>query len=141
MKVIGQTHNRNLVKLLGYCHEGTNRLLVYQYMTNGSLAGFLFGFGTKPTWEERIGIVLNITKGILYLHEEFFLDGELDKLVEDEDAEKVEVEKMMKLGLWCIQEEPYVHSPMKKVCLMLEGTIEIPLRPNPTSSVSIVHSG
>ncbi|GMN51239.1 hypothetical protein TIFTF001_020382 [Ficus carica] len=209
MKVIGQAHSRNLVKLLGYCHEGTNRLLVYEYMTNGSLAGFLFGFGTKPTWEERIGIVLNITKGILYLHEEcetqiihcdikpenilmdeqnctkiadfglakllmpdqtrtytgfrgtrgmlqkecrngcsqrqsdscqldlsVFLDGELDKLVEDEDAEKIEVVKMMKLGLWCIQEELYVRPSMKKVCLMLEGTIEIPLRPNPTSSVS-----
>ncbi|GMN72380.1 hypothetical protein TIFTF001_053546, partial [Ficus carica] len=70
MKVIGKTHHRNLVKLLGYCHEGTNRLLVYEYMTNGSLAGFLFRSGTKPTWEERIGIVLNIAKGILYLHEE-----------------------------------------------------------------------
>ena len=70
MKVIGKTHHRNLVKLLGYCHEGTNRFLVYEYMTNGSLAGFLFRSGTKPTWEERIGIVLNIAKGILYLHEE-----------------------------------------------------------------------
>ncbi|GMN51236.1 hypothetical protein TIFTF001_020384 [Ficus carica] len=67
-----------------------------------------------------------------------FLDGELDQLVEDEDAEKSKAEKMTKLGLWCIQEEPSVHPSMKKVCLMLEGTIEIPPPPNPTSSVSIV---
>ncbi|GMN75318.1 hypothetical protein TIFTF001_056763 [Ficus carica] len=70
-----------------------------------------------------------------------FLDGELDKLVEDEDDEKIEVEKMMKLGLWCIQEESSVRPSMKKVCLMLEGTIEIPPPPNPTSSVSIVQIG
>ncbi|KAB1223472.1 G-type lectin S-receptor-like serine/threonine-protein kinase RLK1 [Morella rubra] len=37
MKVIGRTHHRNLVRLLGYCHDGIQRLLVYEYMSNGSL--------------------------------------------------------------------------------------------------------
>uniref|UniRef100_A0A803NJ28 Receptor-like serine/threonine-protein kinase n=1 Tax=Cannabis sativa TaxID=3483 RepID=A0A803NJ28_CANSA len=71
MTVIGKTHHRNLVKLHGYCHEGSNRLLVYEYMKNGSLADFLFNSKTrKPNWEERIGIALDIAKGIVYLHEE-----------------------------------------------------------------------
>ncbi|XP_065634352.1 G-type lectin S-receptor-like serine/threonine-protein kinase LECRK1 [Quercus suber] len=34
MKVIGRTHHKNLVQLLGYCHDGPNRLLVYEYMRN-----------------------------------------------------------------------------------------------------------
>ncbi|WKA01348.1 hypothetical protein VitviT2T_019631 [Vitis vinifera] len=39
--VIGQTHHRNLVGLLGYCDQGVHRLLVYEHMNNGSLADFL----------------------------------------------------------------------------------------------------
>lgn len=66
-----------------------------------------------------------------------FMNGQLEKLVEeDEDdlVEKSEVEKMVKLGLWCIQEEPSLRPSMKKVCLMLEGIIDIPAPPNPISS-------
>ncbi|XP_073110762.1 G-type lectin S-receptor-like serine/threonine-protein kinase LECRK4 [Elaeis guineensis] len=39
MKAIGRTHHRNLVQLLGYCNEGQHRLLVYEFMTNGSWQG------------------------------------------------------------------------------------------------------
>lgn len=42
IKAIGRRHQNNLVRLLGYSHNGTNRPLVYKYMSNGSLAGFLF---------------------------------------------------------------------------------------------------
>ncbi|KAF8411656.1 hypothetical protein HHK36_004214 [Tetracentron sinense] len=70
MKVIGRTHHRNLVRLLGYCQDGPNRLLVYEYMSNGSLADFLFRPERHPSWDERVGIALNIARGILYLHEE-----------------------------------------------------------------------
>ncbi|KAL6328577.1 hypothetical protein AAG906_038772 [Vitis piasezkii] len=38
--VIGRTHHRNLVSLLGYCDQGVHRLLVYEYMNNGSLADY-----------------------------------------------------------------------------------------------------
>ncbi|KAB1223470.1 G-type lectin S-receptor-like serine/threonine-protein kinase RLK1 [Morella rubra] len=69
MKVIRRTHHRNLVRLLGYCNGGPNRLLVYEYMVNGSLAYVLF---TQEilTWNERMRIARNIARGILYLHEE-----------------------------------------------------------------------
>jgi hypothetical protein len=39
---IGRTSHRNLVRLLGFCHEGSHRLRVYEYMSNGSLANLLF---------------------------------------------------------------------------------------------------
>ncbi|XP_026408801.1 G-type lectin S-receptor-like serine/threonine-protein kinase LECRK4 [Papaver somniferum] len=70
MRAISRTHHRNLVQLLGYCHEGTNRLLVYEYMVNGSLADFLFKCKERPSWNVRVEIALSVARGILYLHEE-----------------------------------------------------------------------
>ncbi|KAI3441037.1 ANK_REP_REGION domain-containing protein [Psidium guajava] len=71
VEVIGRTHHRNLVRLLGYCLEGTNRLLVYEYMSNGSLANVLFDSSeSRPSWDERMDIARDIARGVLYLHEE-----------------------------------------------------------------------
>ncbi|MCD7449943.1 hypothetical protein HAX54_002468 [Datura stramonium] len=70
MKIIGRTHHRNLVRLLGYCLDGSRRLLVYEYMSNGSLAGVLFTPEKQPVWEERCGIARDIARGLVYLHDE-----------------------------------------------------------------------
>lgn len=69
VNVIGQTHHKNLVRLLGFCDESPNRLLVYEFLSNGTLADFLFG-DLKPCWERRIQIAMGIGRGLLYLHEE-----------------------------------------------------------------------
>ncbi|XP_062083915.1 G-type lectin S-receptor-like serine/threonine-protein kinase RLK1 [Humulus lupulus] len=69
VSVIAQTHHKNLVRLLGYCDDGQNRLLVYEYLQNGTLAKFVFG-DSKPSWKQRARIALDIAKGLLYLHEE-----------------------------------------------------------------------
>ncbi|RYR20491.1 hypothetical protein Ahy_B03g065648 isoform A [Arachis hypogaea] len=70
VRAIGKTHHRNLVRLLGFCAEGPKRLLVYEYMSNGSLGKLLFGDERLPDWDERVRIALDIARGILYLHEE-----------------------------------------------------------------------
>ncbi|KAL6343623.1 hypothetical protein AAG906_024988 [Vitis piasezkii] len=70
LRVIGQTHHKNLVKLLGFCDEQSHRLLVYELMTNGTLSGFLFSEGEKPCWDHRAQIVLAIARGLSYLHDE-----------------------------------------------------------------------
>ncbi|KAK9992603.1 hypothetical protein SO802_027588 [Lithocarpus litseifolius] len=70
VQVIGLTHHRNLVWLLGYCNENNHRLLVYELMQNGTLSNFLFGEGERPSWESRAQIALGIGRGLLYLHEE-----------------------------------------------------------------------
>ncbi|KAK9224457.1 hypothetical protein WN943_009490 [Citrus x changshan-huyou] len=67
--VIGQTHHKNLVRLLGFCDEGQNRLLVYEFLNNGTLASFLFG-NLKPSWNLRTNIAFQIARGLLYLHED-----------------------------------------------------------------------
>ena len=232
MRAIGRTHHRNLVRLIGYCTENSRRLLVYEYMSNGSLANLLFNAGTRPDWEERVRIALDVARGILYLHEECeapiihcdikpqnilmdkfwnakisdfglakllmpdqtrtftgvrgtrgylasewqrntpisvkadiysygivlleivccrknleiqvkkpeeivlsnwvyqcMVSGELDKLVGGEEADKQTLERMVKVGLWCIQDEPALRPSMKSVVLILEGIIDIVIPP------------
>uniref|UniRef100_A0A1D1ZKY8 Receptor-like serine/threonine-protein kinase n=1 Tax=Anthurium amnicola TaxID=1678845 RepID=A0A1D1ZKY8_9ARAE len=247
VKVIGQTHHRNLVGLLGFCNEGPHRLLVYEYMRNGSLAGYLFGgVGERPGWEQRVQIADGVARGLVYLHEEcgsqiihcdikpqnVLLDGdltarisdfglakllgksqtrtntairgtkgyvapewfrnvpvtskvdvysfgvvlleivccrrnvpvpaadpsgddpiltdwaydcyrygELSALVGEDDeamADRVRLGRLVTVALWCVQEEPSVRPSMKEVCQMLEGTVDVPVPPDPTSSINPV---
>uniref|UniRef100_M0ZXP2 non-specific serine/threonine protein kinase n=1 Tax=Solanum tuberosum TaxID=4113 RepID=M0ZXP2_SOLTU len=201
IKIIGKTHHRNLVRLLGYCLDGSRRLLVYEYMTNGSLADVLFTPEKQPTWEESsvakisdfgmakllkkdqtrtytgirgtrgyvapewhrnlpvsvkadvysFGVVLlelicrrkcvdmnlDENEAILeYWVYNCFDAGELDKLVRDEEVDRRQFERMVKISIWCIQEEPSLRPSMKKVLLMMEGTVEIPVPPSPSSFLS-----
>ncbi|KAM5577597.1 hypothetical protein ABKV19_008108 [Rosa sericea] len=51
---IGRTHHRNLIQLLGFCIEGSRKLLVYEYMSNGSLADLIFkAKSVHSSWKER----------------------------------------------------------------------------------------
>uniref|UniRef100_A0ACD5YZD4 Uncharacterized protein n=1 Tax=Avena sativa TaxID=4498 RepID=A0ACD5YZD4_AVESA len=69
VQTIGQTFHKNLVRLLGFCNEGTDRLLVYEFMPSGSLNEFLFS-DTQPHWSLRVQVALGVARGLLYLHEE-----------------------------------------------------------------------
>uniref|UniRef100_A0A5B7ABP7 Receptor-like serine/threonine-protein kinase n=1 Tax=Davidia involucrata TaxID=16924 RepID=A0A5B7ABP7_DAVIN len=69
VRAIGKTHHKNLVDLFGYCHEGPHRLLVYEFMSNGSLADFL-SRSPRPDWNQRAQVAMGIARGLVYLHEE-----------------------------------------------------------------------
>ncbi|TKY54861.1 G-type lectin S-receptor serine/threonine-protein kinase RLK1 [Spatholobus suberectus] len=240
MRAIGKTHHRNLVRLLGFCAEGSKRLLVYEYMPNGSLGNLIFGAHSqsRPEWDERVRIAVEIARGILYLHEECeapiihcdikpqnilmdefwtaklsdfglakllmpdqtgtftrargtrgyvapewnknipisvkadvysygivlleilccrrnievrvsepevvllsnwaykcFVAGQLNKLFLREAVDKTVVENMVKVALWCIQDEPVLRPTMKSVVLMLEGIADIAVPPCPNSQI------
>ncbi|KAL9459409.1 hypothetical protein AB3S75_002750 [Citrus x aurantiifolia] len=240
MHAIGRTHHKNLVRLLGYCTEDSKRLLVYEYMRNGSLADVLFqGNERAPAWKERVRIALDVARGLLYLHDECeapiihcdikpqnilmdefwtpkisdfglakllmpdqtrtftlvrgtrgymapewykntpisvkadvfsygvvlleiacfrrnmeidpskpeeivlinwayrcFIDRELNRLVRGEEVDKKTLENMIKVGLWCVQDEPALRPSMKSVVMMLEGISDIATPPCPTASSS-----
>ncbi|KAI6691927.1 hypothetical protein NL676_019637 [Syzygium grande] len=65
-----------------------------------------------------------------------FQAGELAKLVDSEEVETKQLERVVKIGLWCVLEEPSLRPSMRKVLLMLEGTVDIPVPPSPTSFLS-----
>ncbi|XP_022991795.1 L-type lectin-domain containing receptor kinase IX.1-like [Cucurbita maxima] len=71
VKIISRLRHRNLVQLLGWCHERGDFLLVYEFMPNGSLDTHLFKGKTMLTWEVRYKIAVGLASSLLYLHEEW----------------------------------------------------------------------
>ena len=238
---IGHTNHKNLVKLIGFCNEDQHRLLVYEFMSNGSLASLLFG-PSRPSWHRRMKIALETARGLFYLHEECrtqiihcdikpqnillddsftarisdfglakilktnqtrtatqirgtkgyvapewfrnvpvsvkvdiysygivlleliccrksfeaeaeddnqmiladwvydcYKDEKLDLLVGNDDEARSDMKRVKKyvmIAMWCIQEEPSLRPTMKKVTQMLEGSIEVPIPPDPYSFIS-----
>ncbi|KAI3798744.1 hypothetical protein L1987_34022 [Smallanthus sonchifolius] len=72
VKLISNVHHRNLLRLLGWSSEGSNLLLVLEYMPNGSLDRFLWGprRGTL-NWKQRYDIIFGVARGLAHLHNEF----------------------------------------------------------------------
>lgn len=68
--MIGRVHHMNLVRMFGFCAEGHHRLLVYEYVENGSLDKYLFTESECLGWKERFAIAVGTAKGLAYLHEE-----------------------------------------------------------------------
>ncbi|KAF5737903.1 receptor protein kinase TMK1 [Tripterygium wilfordii] len=70
--VLTKVRHRHLVALLGYCLDGNERLLVYEYMPQGTLSRHLFNWveeGLKPLeWTKRLTIALDVARGVEYLH-------------------------------------------------------------------------
>ncbi|KAL1567327.1 non-specific serine/threonine protein kinase [Salvia divinorum] len=70
VEVISRLQHRNLVRLLGCCVESEEKLLVYEYMPNGSLDAYLFGSHINKilSWKISKVIIEGICRGLLYLH-------------------------------------------------------------------------
>ncbi|XP_010906943.1 probable serine/threonine-protein kinase PBL3 isoform X1 [Elaeis guineensis] len=66
---LGELRHENLVKLIGYCSESDNKLLVYEYMQRGSLENHLFKRGVQTiSWVMRVNIAIGVARGLSFLH-------------------------------------------------------------------------
>lgn len=73
VSIIGSIHHHHLVRLKGFCAEGTHRLLAYEYMANGSLDRWIFHKNKEDfmlDWDTRFNIAVGTAKGLAYLHED-----------------------------------------------------------------------
>ncbi|KAK4711366.1 hypothetical protein R3W88_005879 [Solanum pinnatisectum] len=70
--LVARLQHRKLVRLRGFCFDGTERLLVYEFVPNASLDQFLFDPVKRRQldWERRSKIIGGVARGILYLHED-----------------------------------------------------------------------
>ncbi|KAM3316222.1 hypothetical protein ACQJBY_034387 [Aegilops geniculata] len=72
VRVISRLRHKNLVQLIGWCHEGGNLLLVYELMPNGSLDRHLYGANNVVLpWSVRHEILLGLGSALLYLHQDW----------------------------------------------------------------------
>ncbi|KAL0427383.1 UNVERIFIED_CONTAM: Receptor-like protein kinase THESEUS 1 [Sesamum latifolium] len=73
VKLLSKVKHDNLVGLVGFCEETgpkAAKILVYEYVTNGSLLDYIMGRGGRIlTWRERVKIAIGAAKGIAHLHE------------------------------------------------------------------------
>ncbi|KAG2331406.1 hypothetical protein Bca52824_002586 [Brassica carinata] len=70
--LLTRLQHRNLVKLLGFCNEGDEEILVYEFVPNSSLDNFIFDEAKRCllTWDVRYRIIEGVARGLLYLHED-----------------------------------------------------------------------
>ncbi|CAA7400828.1 unnamed protein product [Spirodela intermedia] len=72
IEVLTRVRHRNLVSLLGYCLDGGERILVYEYMQQGTLAKHLLHWKEEGVaalcWKRRVAIALDVARGVEYLH-------------------------------------------------------------------------
>ncbi|CAI9108138.1 OLC1v1007667C1 [Oldenlandia corymbosa var. corymbosa] len=209
VSTLGGTHHRNLASIKGFCFEPKHKILLYEYIPNGSLDHWLLGpevDESKRVWQERLQIAVGVARAIAYLHtecqqciihgnlklENVLLDENLvpkltdfglrsllfkervassstempsekdiymlgmlllqivtckrdvdgisphkmlDELFDQKERfadsdEFKSVERVMKIAIWCMQDQPFLRPSISEVVKVLEGTLSVDRPPS-----------
>nr|XP_043629864.1 receptor like protein kinase S.2-like [Erigeron canadensis] len=68
VEMLSKLRHCNLASLFGYCNDGKEMILVYEYLPQGTLEGCLYKSGTSLTWLQRLNICIGAARGLDYLH-------------------------------------------------------------------------
>ncbi|KAK6235409.1 hypothetical protein SCA6_010746 [Theobroma cacao] len=107
MDTLSRVRHNNLVMLLGFCAEGSHRLLVYEYVCNGSLNQHLSQYYPMPlTWTERLRVALGASRGLNHLHENNIIHRDIrpSNILLNHDSEPL----LGDLGLATMQSDRYL---------------------------------
>ncbi|PVH62517.1 hypothetical protein PAHAL_3G314900 [Panicum hallii] len=70
IELLSRVHHKNLVGLVGFCFEKGEKMLVYEFISNGTLSEALYGMkGIQLDWSRRLKIALDSARGLAYLHD------------------------------------------------------------------------
>nr|QNJ34484.1 CARD1-like protein 2 [Striga asiatica] len=70
IELLSRIHHKNVVSLVGFCYEHGEQMLVYEYISNGTLRDCLSGkSGSRLDWNKRLKVALDAARGLSYLHE------------------------------------------------------------------------
>ncbi|KAG6425326.1 hypothetical protein SASPL_115754 [Salvia splendens] len=117
VEILARVWHKNLLTLRGYCAEGQERLIVYDYMTNLSLLSHLHGQHSAEShldWTRRMCIALGAAEGIVEL-----ADARLDGVYSEE-----ELKRLVFIGLICAHNQPEKRPTMLEVVELIKGDKE-----------------
>ncbi|GLJ27691.1 hypothetical protein SUGI_0543630 [Cryptomeria japonica] len=149
---LGNIQHANLIRLRGFCAEGSKRLLVYDYMPNGSLNSLLFTSNSKRKrkfWYDTLGNHF-WPKKCGFRHGRFkyyfpawaatqIYQGKTISIVDEHVAAEADIEEVRRagvVGFLCIEREEEIRPSMEQVVQMLEGKME-PRTPQMPSSALV----